>query len=150
MKLGGEKIPDGYRFYIEDNPNTLSCILEADGNLASTYTPGGELQNIIHCRSVDDMEDKPNAWLKTTGNAKVIQITCATKTIENRWDGIAGMARFGISSVIIEGVDGHVRNMRRSPFGFSDFDFFGLLTRRHTHKKAKEENWRSFTCKEEV
>lgn len=70
MKLGGEKIPDGYCFHIEDNPNTLNCILEADGNLAIAYNPGGELQDIIHCRSVADMEDKPNAWLKTTGNAK--------------------------------------------------------------------------------
>ena len=57
----GEKIPDGYRFCIEDNPNTLSCILEADGNLAIAYNPGRELRNIIHCRSVDDMKDKPNA-----------------------------------------------------------------------------------------
>ena len=137
MKLGGEKIPDGYCFHIEDNPNTLNCILEADGNLAIAYNPGGELQDIIHCRSVADMEDKPNAWLKTTGNAKVIQITCTTKTIENRWDGIVGMARFGINSVIIKGVDGYIRNMRRSPFGFSDFDFFGLLTREHAHRKAK-------------
>ena len=150
MKLGGEKIPDGYRFRIEDNPNTLSCILEANGNPASAYNPGGELRNIIHCRSVDDMEDKPNVWLKTTGNAKVTRITCATKTIENRWDGIVGMARFGISSVIIEGVDGHVRNMKRSPFGFLDFDFFGLLTQEHTRKKAKGENRGSFTCKEEI
>lgn len=47
------------------------------------------------------------------------------------------MARFGISSVIIEGVDGYIRNMRRSLFGFSDFDFFGLLTQEHAHKKAK-------------
>ena len=31
MKLGGEKIPDGYRFHIEDNLNTLNCILEATG-----------------------------------------------------------------------------------------------------------------------
>ena len=83
------------------------------------------------------MEDKPNAWLKTTGNAKVTQITCSTKTIENRWDGIAGMARSGTNSAILEGVDGHVRNMRRSPFGFSDFDFFGLLTQEHAHRKAK-------------
>ena len=150
MKLGGEKIPDGYRFRREDNPNTLSCILEANGNPAIAYNPGGELRNIIHYRSVDDMEDKPNAWLKTAGNAKVTQITCSTKTIENRWDGIVGMAKFGISSVIIEGVDGYVRNMKRSPFGFSDFDFFGLLTREHTHKKAKGENRGSFTRKEEI
>ena len=137
MKLEGEKIPDGYRFRREDNPNTLSCILEADGNPAIAYNPGGELQDIIRCRSVDDMEDKPNAWLKTTGNAKVTWITCATKTIENRWDGIVGMARFGINSVPLEGVDGYIRNMRRSLFGFSDFDFFGLLTQKHAHKKAK-------------
>ena len=150
MKLGGEKIPDGYRFHIEDNLNTLNCILEANGNLASIYTPGGELQDIIHCRSVDDMEDKPNAWLKTTGNAKVTQITCSTKIVENRWDGIVGMARFGISGATLEGVDGYIRDMRRSPFGFSDFDFFGLLTREHTHKKAKGENWGSFTRKEEI
>ena len=84
MKLGGEKIPDGYCFHIEGNPNALSCILEADGNLASIYTLGGELRNIIHCRSVDDMEDKPNAWLRTARNARVTRITCATKTIENR------------------------------------------------------------------
>ena len=61
MKLGGEKIPDRYRFHREGNPNTLNCILEADGNPAIAYDLGGELRNIIHCRSVDDMEDKPNA-----------------------------------------------------------------------------------------
>lgn len=137
MKPGGEKIPDGYRFRREDNPNTLSCILEADGNPAIAYNPGGELRNIIHCKSVGDMEDKPNAWLKTARNAKVTQINCSTKTIENRWDGIVGMARFGISSAILEGIDGYIKNMRRSPFGFSDFDFFRLLTQEHAHRKAK-------------
>lgn len=96
------------------------------------------------------MEDKPNAWLKTARNAKVTRINCSTKTIENRWDGIVGMARFGINSVTLEGVDGYIKNMKRSPFGFSDFDFFGLLTREHTHKKAKGENRGSFTCKEEI
>lgn len=83
------------------------------------------------------MEDKPNAWLKTARNAKVTQINCSTKTIENRWDGIVGMARFGINSVTLEGVDGYIRNMRRSPFSFSDFDFFRLLTQEHAHRKAK-------------
>lgn len=150
IKLGGEKTSDGYCFHIEDDLNTLSCILEADGNPAIAYNPGGELRNIIRCRSVDDMEDKPNAWLKTTGNVKVTQITCSTKTVENRWDGIVGMAKFGINSVTLEGVDGYIRNMRCSPFGFSDFDFFGLLTREHTHKKAKGENRGSFTHKEEI
>ena len=150
MKLGGEKIPDGYRFHREDNLNTLSCILEADGNPAIAYNPGGELRNIIHCRSVDDMEDKPNAWLKTARNAKVTRITCATKTIENRWSGIVAMARFGINSVTLEGIDGYIKNMKRSLFGFSDFDFFGLLIREHTRKKAKGENRGSFTRKEEI
>lgn len=83
------------------------------------------------------MEDKSNAWLRTARNAKVTQIACFTKTIENRWDGIVGMARFGIGGAILEGIDGYIRNMRRSLFGFLDFDFFRLLTQEHAHKKAK-------------
>lgn len=133
----GEKIPNGYRFRREDNLNTLNCILEANENIAIAYDLGGELQDIIHCRSVADIEEKLNAWLKTAENAKVAQITWFTKTIKNRWDGIVGMAKYGINSAILEGVNGYIKNMRRSSFGFSDFDFFGLLIWEHTHMKAK-------------
>lgn len=133
----GEEIPDGYRFRRENNLSSLDSVLKANENLAVAYDLGSELQDIIHCRSVGEIEDKLTSWLRTAENAKVSQITWFTKTIKNRWDGIVGMARYGINSAVLEGLNGYIKNMRRSSFGFSDFDFFGLLIWEHTHKKAE-------------
>lgn len=50
------------------------------------------------------------------------------------------MAQYGINSGVLEGLNGYIKNMRRSSFGFSDFYFFTFLIWEHTHKKAKRKN----------
>ncbi len=82
------------------------------------------------------MTEKLNEWVKTARNPKITQLTRFSNTIINRWDGILNMASFGLSTGILEGTNCYIKNMRRSAFGYSDFDFFGLLIWEHTHKSA--------------
>ena len=52
------------------------------------------------------------------------QLTRFTKTINNRMDGLVSRALFHISSGKIEGVNSFIKALRRSAFGYQDFDYF--------------------------
>ncbi len=76
--------------------------------------------------------EKLEKWVRTAQNSKILQLTRFANTIIRHWDGIPNMARFRLSVVILEGTNGYIKNMRRSAFASSDFEFFG-----HTHNNAK-------------
>ena len=49
------------------------------------------------------------------------------RTVTNRIDGIVPRATFHISNGRIEGVNSFIKAMRRSAFGYQDFDYFAFL-----------------------
>ena len=51
-------------------------------------------------------------------------------------DGIVSRAAFRISSGKIEGVNGFIKALRRSPIGYQDFDYFAYLIWEQTHKNS--------------
>ena len=51
-------------------------------------------------------------------------------------DGIVTRARFRISNGRIEGVNSFIKALRRSAFGYQDFDYFALLIWEQTHKDS--------------
>ncbi len=53
-------------------------------------------------------------------------------------EGIVSRALAPISSGKIEGVNGFIKAMRRSAFGYQDFDYFALLIWEQTHRKKRQ------------
>ncbi len=139
----GIKPPEGHKDRRENHVEALDSVLRADEEIATAYTLGGELRDIIHIRDVDVMASRLNEWVKTANN----QLTLFSKTILSHWDGILNMARFGLSTGILEGANCYIKNMRRSAFGYSDFDFFGLLVWEHAHNSAIPKSYESHRTK---
>ncbi len=132
----GIEPPEGHKGRRENNVESLDAVLKSDEKLATAFVLGEELKEIIHIRNMKEMEEKLEAWVKTAQNSKINQLTRFANTILRHWDGIKNMAKHGLSTGILEGTNCYIKNMRRSAFGYSDFDFFGLLIWEHTHKKA--------------
>ena len=120
----------------ENKVEALDEILKSDERIATAYALGNDLQAIIHIRDASIMETKLEEWVRTAQKSKVKQLSLFAKTVLNHWDGIKNMAKHGLSNGVLEGTNGYIKNMRRSAFGYSDFDFFGLLIWEHTHNKA--------------
>ena len=51
-------------------------------------------------------------------------------------DGIVSRATFRICSGRIEGVNSFIKELRRSSFGYQDFDYFAYLRWEQTHKDS--------------
>ena len=51
-------------------------------------------------------------------------------------DGIVSRATFRICSGRIEGVNSFIKELRRSAFGYQDFDYFAYLIWEQTHKDS--------------
>jgi len=146
MELGIE-LPEGHKDRRENHVEALDAVLKADERMATAYTLGNDLRDIIHIRDVNEMAEKLDEWVKAARNSKITQLTRFSNTIINRWDGILNMAKFGLSTGVLEGTNCYIKNMRRSAFGYSDFDFFGLLIWEHTHKSASRKKTESSRVK---
>ena len=65
--------------------------------------------------------------MKVYSSVGISQLTRFTRTVTNRMDSIVSRAIFHISSGRIEGVNSFIKAMRRSAFGYQDFDYFAYL-----------------------
>ena len=73
------------------------------------------------------MRTRLEEWAKVYSSVGISQLTRFTRTVTNRIDGIASRSTFHISSGRIEGVNSFIKAMRRSAFGYQDFDYFAYL-----------------------
>ena len=73
------------------------------------------------------MEKRLEEWSKVYSSVGISQLTRFTRTVTNRMDGIVSWAIFHISSGRIEGVNSFIKALRRSAFGYQDFDYFAYL-----------------------
>lgn len=141
----GIEPPAGHKDRRENNVEALDAVLKADEKLATAFALGNELRDIIHIRDVEEMTARLEDWVKTAKNSKISQLTRFANTILRHWEGIRNMAKHGLSTGILEGTNCYIKNMRRSAFGYSDFDFFGLLIWEHTHMSAAHK--KAETCR---
>ena len=81
-----------------------------------------ELSDILSSSNPDLMRKKLEDWAKIYSSVGISQLTKFTKTVVNRMDGIISRATFRISNGKIEGVNSFIKALRRSAFGYQDFD----------------------------
>ena len=79
------------------------------------------------------MRTRLEEWSKLYSSVGISQLT---RTVTNRINGIVSRATFHISSGRIEGVNSFIKALRRSAFGYQDFDYFAYLIWEQTHKDS--------------
>ena len=119
-----------------DNAEARSSILKSNENLQNVVRAREELSDILALHDSVLMRKRLEEWVKVYSSVGVSQLTRFTKTITNRMDGIISRAEFPISSGKIEGVNSFIKALRRSAFGYQDFDYFALLIWEQTHKDS--------------
>ena len=117
-----------------DNAEAREAILKSNENLQNAVRAREELQDILSIPSPDVMRESLAEWVKVYSSVGVSQLTRFTRTITSRMEGIISRASFPISSGRIEGVNSFIKALRRSAFGYQDFDYFALLIWEQTHK----------------
>jgi len=120
-----------------DNSSSRDGILKANENLQNSVKAREELIDILACPNPEHMRDQLQTWVKLYSSVGISQLTRFTKTITKRMEGIVTRALAPISSGRIEGVNGFIKAMRRSAFGYQDFDYFALLIWEQTHGKKR-------------
>ena len=95
-----------------------------------------ELSDILSSSNPQLMRRKLEDWSKVYSSVGISQLTRFTKTISSRMDGIVSRVLFHISSGKIEGVNSFIKALRRSAFGYQDFDYFAYLIWEQTHKDS--------------
>lgn len=119
-----------------DNAEARSSILKSNENLQNAVRAREELSDILALHDSVLMRKRLEEWVKVYSSVGVSKLTRLTKTITNRMDGIISRAEFPISSGKIEGVNSFIKALRRSAFGYQDFDYFALLIWEQTHKNS--------------
>lgn len=110
------------------------ALLKSNANMQNIVRAREELSDILTRTSdKEEMREKLIEWCRVFSSVGVSQLTKFTKTIMRRIDGIVSRADYPISSGKIEGVNGFIKGLRRSAFGYQDFDYFALLIWEQTH-----------------
>lgn len=117
-----------------DNEEARNALLASNKNLQNAVKAREELSDILALRDPEMMREKLDEWVKVYSSVGVTQLTRFTKTITERKDGIVARAEHNISNGKIEGVNSFIKALRRSAFGYQDFDYFTLLIWEQTHK----------------
>jgi transposase len=119
----------------EDNLERRETILKANENIQCCVRAREDLKEILESSSPDEMRERLTEWVGINSRLGIMQLTRFTKTITTRMEGIVSKATHRISSGIIEGTNAFIKNLRRSAFGYQDFDYFALLIWEQTHKR---------------
>ena len=126
--------PDRVGHRRTDNADSKKMILASNEKLQNAVKAREELSDILSMSGSDLMRRRLEEWSKVYSDVGISQLTKFTKTILNRMEGIVSRSAFHISSGRIEGVNGFIKALRRSAFGYQDFDYFALLIWEQTHK----------------
>ena len=119
-----------------DNADSRAAILSSNEKLQNAVKAREELSDILSSSNPDLMRKKLEDWAKIYSSVGISQLAKFTKTVVNRMDGIISRATFRISNGRIEGVNSFIKALRRSAFGYQDFDYFAYLIWEQTHKDS--------------
>ena len=126
--------PDRVGHRRTDNADSKKMILASNERLQNAVKAREDLSDILSMSGSDLMRRRLEEWSKVYSDVGISQLTKFTKTISNSMEGIVSRSTFHISSGRIEGVNGFIKALRRSAFGYQDFDYFALLIWEQTHK----------------
>ena len=119
-----------------DNADSKTAILSSNEKIQNVVKAREELSDILSIDNPSLMEKRLKEWSKVYSSDGISQLTRFTRTMTNRMNGIVSRATFRISSGRIEGVNSSIKALRRSAFGYQDFDYFAYLIWEQIHKDS--------------
>ena len=119
-----------------DNADSKTAILSSNEKIQNVVKAREELSDILAISNPTLMRTRLEEWSKLYSSVGISQLTRFTRTVTNRMDGIVSRATFRINSGKIEGVNSFIKALRRSAFGYQDFDYFAYLIWEQTHKDS--------------
>ena len=119
-----------------ENADSKAAILSSNEKIQNAVKAREELSDILAISNPTLMRTRLEEWSKLYSSVGISQLTTFTRTVTNRMDGIVSRATFHISSGRIEGVNSFIKALRRSAFGYQDFDYFAYLIWEQTHKDS--------------
>ena len=119
-----------------ENADSKAAILSSNEKIQNAVKAREELSDILAISNPTLMRTRLEEWSKLYSSVGISQLTTFTRTVTNRMDGIVSRATFHISSGKIEGVNSFIKALRRSAFGYQDFDYFAYLIWEQTHKDS--------------
>ena len=111
----------------EEGLSQRQNILKANETIQNVCRMRECLQDVLKLRDPDEMEQAFIGWIEEAKSLKISQLTRFANSMKKRLDGIVSKAKFNIASGKMEGVNGFIKSLRRSAFGYQDFDYFVYL-----------------------
>ena len=108
---------------------------EAQFMLSSMMDSCAELDVCVHmkellhemydkCRNYDSMEKKWDEWIKMAKASEIKELSHFAEKKDKKREEILSHAKMPISSGVIEGCMNKIKVIKRTAFGFRDFDYF--------------------------
>ena len=108
---------------------------EAQFMLSSMMDSCAELDVCVHmkellhemydkCRNYDSMEKKWDEWIKMAKASEIKELSHFAEKTDKKREEILSHAKMPISSGVIEGCMNKIKVIKRTAFGFRDFDYF--------------------------
>ena len=119
-----------------DNADSKTAILSSNEKIQNVVKAREELSDILAISNPTLMRTRLEEWSKLYSSVGISQLTRFTRTVTNRMNCIVSRATFRISSGRIEGVNSSIKALRRSAFGYQDFDYFAYLIWEQIHKDS--------------
>ena len=110
-----------------DNADSKATILSSNEKIQNAVKAREELSDILSISNPTLMRTRLEEWSKLYSSVGISLLTRFTRTVTNRINGIVSRATFRISSGRIEDVNSFIKPLRRSAFGYRDFDYFAYL-----------------------
>ena len=112
---------------LKDNEvNKLEKLLEINENLSLAHILRDELRELFEYRNPLKMKKHLDKYISKAKNSGIKPLKKFAKKLKRYWYGIISYAIHPIHTSILEGVNNKIKEIKRSAFGYHDFNYFKL------------------------
>ena len=104
----------------------LNKLLEINENISIAYILRDELKSLFEIQDPLKMNKALEEFIKKARSSGIKALIKFTKKLKRYWYGIVNFAIHSIHTSILEGVNNKIKEIKRSAFGFHDFNYFSL------------------------
>ena len=114
----------------------LNDLLHANKKLCTLYMMKEQLQALWLATSVNDMNEKLDAWCELANSSGLFALQDFAKSLREHRVGICNYAKYGLTSARIEAGNVSIGLIRRRARGIRDTEYFKLKIRQTSVKET--------------
>ena len=124
----------GTKYYLFKNPENLNQeekeqldqLLELNKNISRAYILKDQLKRLFQQKSSVDMHKDLVFLIKRMEATELKSLKKFASKLRSHWPGIISYASHRIHTSLLEGINNKIKEIKRSAFGFHDFNYFKL------------------------